>query len=189
LDSFFFQNNFFSFAYLYKFLFINSKKVEFFNEHYEEKYKGDGVLFDINDYVYIFNSNENKTIDSEQTVSYTLKDSGKKINTKFVAHTYAIINEDENKIEIDMCNLRLNADLIMSGQENEDQFMRAYAAGERMDNPKDFRTSVIELSGFETEPTVTATGSNGAKMSTKWSSDGTLTLTIISNGEVRITVE
>ena len=98
-------------------------------------------------------------------------------------------NEDENKIEIDMCNLRLNADLIMSGQENEDQFMRAYAAGERMDNPKDFRTSVIELSGFETEPTVTATGSNGAKMSTKWSSDGTLTLTIISNGEVRITIE
>lgn len=177
------------YSYLYKFLFINSKKVEFFNEHYEEKYKGDGVLFDINDYVYIFNSNENKTIDSEQAVSYTLKDSGKKINTKFVAHTYAIINEDENKIEIDMCNLRLNADLIMSGQENEDQFMRAYAAGERMDNPKDFRTSVIELSGFETEPTVTATGSNGAKMSTKWSSDGTLTLTIISNGEVRITIE
>ena len=115
--------------------------------------------------------------------------SGKKINTEFVAHTYAIINEDENKINIDMCNLRLNADLIMSGQENEDQFMRAYARGERMDNPKDFRTSVIELSGFKTEPTVTATGSNGAKMSTQWNPDGTLTLTIISNGEVRITIE
>ena len=115
--------------------------------------------------------------------------SGKKINTEFVAHTYAIINEAENKINIDMCNLRLNGDLIMSGQENEDQFMRAYARGERMDNSKDFRTSVIELSGFDKEPTVTATGSNGAKMSTQWNSDGTLTLTIISNGEDRITIE
>ncbi len=176
------------FSYFFRLLFINPIKVKFFNNHYEETYKGDGVLFDINDYIYIFNSNENKTIDSQQSVSYTLPDSGKAINATFVAHTYAIINEDENKIEIDMCNLRLDADAIMSGQENEDQFMRAYAAGGKMDNPRDFRTSVIELSGFDSEPVVTATGSNNAKLNTQWD-NGTLTLTVISNGEVRITIE
>ena len=45
--------------------------------------------------------------------------------------------------------------------------------------------TMLFLISFE----VVATGSNGAKMNTEWSSDGTLTLTIISNGEVRITIE
>lgn len=143
----------------------------------------------INDYIYIFNSNENKTIDCEQTVSYTLPKSKKQIDTELVAHTYAIINENKEKIEIDMCNLRLDGDLVVAGKESEDEFMRAYAADGKMDNPRDFRTSVIKLSGFDSKPTVTAKGSNGAKMNTKWSSDGTLTLTIISNGEVKITIE
>ena len=148
------------------------------------------MLFDINDYVYIFNSNENKTIDSEQTVSYTLPKSKKEINATFVAHTYAIINETEEKIEIDLCNLRLDTDAVCNGLESEDQFMRAYAAGGKMNNPNDFRTSVIEISGFEAPPSVNASGSNGAKGRAEWNAETqTLTLTVISNGEVRITVE
>ncbi len=178
------------FSYFFNLLFINPIKIKFFNKRYEETYKGDGVLFDINDYIYIFNSNENKTIDSEQTVSYTLPKSKKEINAKFVAHTYAIINESEEKMEIDLCNLRLDTDAVCNGLESEDQFMRAYAAGGKMDNPNDFRTSVIELSGFDTPPSVNATGSNGAKGRAEWNSETkTLTLTVISNGEVRITVE
>ncbi|MBO5859371.1 MAG: hypothetical protein J6R20_06300, partial [Clostridia bacterium] len=51
------------FSYLLNLLFINPIKIKFFNKYYEEKYTGNGVLFDINDYIYIFNSNENKTID------------------------------------------------------------------------------------------------------------------------------
>lgn len=43
--------------------------------------------------IYIFNSNENKTIDSEQSVSYTLPESKKELNATFVAHTYAVIKE------------------------------------------------------------------------------------------------
>lgn len=45
--------------------------------------------------------------------------------------------------------------------------------------------TMLFLISFE----VVATGSNGAKMNTKWNDNGTLTLTIISNGEVRITIE
>ncbi len=176
-------------SYFFNLLFINPLKVKFFNKHYEETYEGDGVLFDINDYIYIFNSNENKTIDSEQSVNYTL-DSGKKLSTTFVAHTYAIFNEDDGKIDIDLCNLRLDTDEVCNGLEGEDEFMREYAAGEKRSDPKNFRESVIEISGFETEPTVTAAGKNGATMKTEWNeATKTLTLSVISNGEVRITIE
>ena len=177
------------FSYFINLLFTNPLKVKFFNKHYEETYEGNGVLFDINDYVYIFNSNENKTVDSEQSVSYTL-DSGKKINTTFVAHTYAILNEDNGKIDIDLCNLRLDADAICNGLEDENTFMLDYALGGKRNNPNDFRESVIEISGFETEPTVTAAGKNGATMKTDWNeASKTLTISVISNGEVRITIE
>jgi len=176
-------------SYFFNFLFINSLKIKFFNSYYEEKHEGDGVLFDINDYIYIFNSNENKTIDSEQSVSYTL-DSGKKLSTTFVAHTYAIFNEDDGKIDIDLCNLRLDTDDICNFREDENQFMTAYALGGKRSDPKNFRESVIEISGFEAEPTVTAAGKNNATMKTEWNeATKTLTLSVISNGEVRITVE
>lgn len=178
------------FTYFLNLLFINPIKTKFFNKRYEETYKGDGVLFDINDYIYIFNSNENKTIDSEQTVSYTLPDSGLQINTNFVAHTYAIINENEDKIDIDLCNLRLDSDAVCNGLEDENQFMTDYANGGKMNNPNDFRTSVITLSGFDAPPSVNAWGSNNAKGRAEWNEETkTLTLTVISNGEVRITVE
>ena len=177
------------FSYFFNLLFINPIKTKFFNKYYEETYTGDGVLFDINDYIYIFNSNENKTIDSEQTVNYTLPKSKKEITSTFVAHTYAIINETEEKIEIDLCNLRLDTDAVCNGLESEDQFMREYAAGGKMNNPNDFRTSVIEIKGFETAPSVDATGSNNANGRAEWNAETkTLTLTVISNGEVRITI-
>ena len=178
------------FTYFLNLLFINPIKTKFFNKRYEETYKGDGVLFDINDYIYIFNSNENKTIDSEQTVSYTLPKSQNKIKTVFAAHTYAVIKKSEEKIEIDLCNLRLDADAVCNGLEDENQFMIDYANGGKMNNPNDFRTSVITLSGFDAPPSVNAWGSNGAKGRAEWNEETkTLTLTVISNGEVRITVE
>ncbi len=177
------------FSYFFRLLFINPIKVMFFNKHYEETYKGDGVLFDINDYIYIFNSNENKTIDSEQSVSYTMPESKLQLNATFAAHTYAIIDESEEKIEIDLCNLRLDTDAVCNRLESEDQFMREYAAGGKMNNPNDFRTTVIKLTGFDAPPSVNATGSNGAKGRAEWNAETkTLTLTVISNGETRITI-
>lgn len=179
------------FRYFTNLLFINPIKERFFNKHYTETYEGNGVLFDINDYIYIFNSNENKTIDSEQYVNYSLPKSQMKINTTFVAHTYAVIKESEENIEIDLCNLRLDSDAVCAGLEDENTFMIAYANGGKMDNPRDFRTSVIEISGFDAQPTtVIGTGSNGAKGRAEWNPDtNTLKLTVISNGETRITIE
>lgn len=178
------------FSYFFNLLFINPIKTKFFNNRYKKTYEGDGVLFDINDYIYIFNSNENKTIDSEQTITYTLPKSQNKIKTVFAAHTYAVIKESEEKIDIDLCNLRLDTDAVCNRLESEDQFMRAYAAGGKMNNPNDFRTSVITLSGFDTPPSVNASGSNSAKGRAEWNEETkTLTLTVISNGEVRITIE
>lgn len=178
------------FNYFFRFLFIDSVKKNFFNKRYEETYTGDGVLFDINDYIYIFNSNENKTIDARQTVTYTLTDSGMKLTSELEAHTYAIVKEDEGKISIDMCNLRLDTDAVCNGLESEDQFMREYAAGGKRDNPNDFRETSFVISGFEEKPDVTAQGTNGAKLKEIWDEEsGTLTLSVISNGRVTITVE
>lgn len=178
------------FSYFFNLLFINPIKTRFFNKYYEETYTGDGVLFDINDYIYIFNSNENKTIDSEQSVSYTMPKSQLEINATFSSHTYAIINETKEKIEIDLCNLRLDSDAVCNGLEDENQFMTDYANGGKMNNPNDFRTSVITLSGFDAPPSVNAWGSNGAKGRAEWNEETkTLTLTVISNGEIRITIE
>ena len=178
------------FNYFFRLLFIKPLKQRFFDKMYEETYTGDGVLFDINDYVYAFNSNENKTIDAQQTVNYTLPDSGKDITLRLESHTYAIIDEDKDTISIDMCNLRLDTDKVCAGLESEDQFMREYAAGGKRSDPKNFRETVIELTGFDEKPTVTADGTNGAKLKEDWNAaNGTLTLTIISNGQVRMTVE
>ncbi len=176
--------------YWFKGLWINSLKTKFFNEKYEETYTGDGVLFDINDYIYIFNSNENKTIDSEQSVNYTLPESKKELQTTFVAHTYAVLKEDSGKINIDLCNLRLDTDDVCAGREGENEFMVSYAQGGKRSDPKNFRESVITLSGYETEPQVTAAGANGAKMKTTFDeTTDTLTISVISNGEVKITIE
>ncbi len=179
------------FKYFTNLLFINSMKEKFFNKYYQETYDGDGVLFDINDYIYIFNSNENKTIDSEQSVSYTLPENDLKIKTTFPAHTYAIVKESEEKIEIDLCNLRLDADAACNGLEDENQFMINYANGEKMNNPRDFRTSYIEISGFKAKPnTLLGEGSNGAKGKAEWDEERkALILYVISNGDVRITIE
>ena len=106
------------------------------------------------------------------------------------SHTYAIINEADGKISIDMCNLRLDTDEVCNFLESEDEFMREYAAGGKMGNPDDFRETVIELTGYNEKPTVTADGTNGAKLKETWNPEtGTLTITIISNGQVRMTVE
>ena len=178
------------FNYFFRFLFIDSVKVNFFNKRYEQTYTGDGVLFDINDYIYAFNSNENKTIDARQSVYYNLPESGKDIALHMESHTYVIVNEDEDKLNIDMCNLRLDTDAVCNGLESEDQFMREYAAGGKRNNPNDFRETTFEISGFSQKPTVNAQGTNGATLKEEWDvKSGTLTLSVVSNGRVNITVE
>jgi hypothetical protein len=178
------------FNYFFRFLFINSVKVNFFNKKYEQTYTGDGVLFDINDHIYAFNSNENKTIDALQTVNYTLPEAKKDITLEMEAHTYAIITEDEDKINIDTCNLRLDTDDVCNGRESEYEFMYKYALGQKRSDRKNFRETTIELKGFSEKPTVSAAGTNGAKLSETWNAEtATLTLKVISNGRVQITVE
>ena len=177
------------FNYFFNLLFINPIKVNFFNKHYEETYTGDGVLFDINSYIYAFNSNENKTIDARQTVNYTLPQNGNEVSLQLEAHTYAVIKEDAGKINIDMCNLRLDTDEVCAGLETEDGFMREYAAGGKRSDPENFRETTIELSGFSEKPTVSAQGTNGATLKEEWDAkNGKLTLSIVSNGRVNITI-
>ena len=175
-------------TYFFNLLFINPIKVNYFNKRCEQTYEGSATLFDVNNTVYFFNSNENKTVDSEQNISYTLR-GGKKLEAELAAHTYAIVDETDGGINLELCNLRLDSDRAAKRLESEDEFMRAYAAGARMDNPNDFRQTVIAFSGFESKPEVAAEGCNNAKMKTDWDeATGTLTLTVISNGMVTVSI-
>jgi hypothetical protein len=178
------------FSYFFKLLFINKIKVNFFNKRYEQTYEGSGTLFDINDTVYFFNNHENKTIDSEQNIVYTLPESGLELEAQLVAHTYGIVDESEGEIDIEICNLRLDTDDVCAGLESEDQFMREYAAGGKRDNPADFRQTVVSLTGFDAEPAVTASGTNGATLKKEWNAETkTLILTVISNGMVTMNIK
>ena len=57
-------------------------------------------------------------------------------------------------------------------------------------DPNNFRETAIEPKGFSEKPTVSAAGTNGAKLSETWNAEtATLTLKVISNGRVMITVE
>ena len=178
------------FSFFLNLLFINPIKVNYFNKRYEQTYEGDATLFDINDTVYFFNNNENKTLDSEQSVAYSLPESGLKLEAELVAHTYGIIDEGDGELDIELCNLRLDTDEVCARLESEDEFMREYAAGGKRDNPDDFRQTVISLTGFENEPEVSASGMNNATLKKEWNPDSkTLTLTVVSNGRVIINIK
>ncbi len=168
-------------------MFITPLKLLFFNNKYGQAYTGDGVLYDINNFIYIFNSNENKTVDAVQSVDYMMK-SGKKLSAELDAHTYAIISENDNEISVDLTNLKLDTDDIPNVSESE--WLRDYIENGKVGDIKNYRTTKLSLSGFVAKPEITATGSNSAKMKTEFNeTDGVLSLTVISNGEVKINIK
>ncbi len=168
-------------------MFITPIKLLFFNNKYEQTYTGDGVLYDINDIVYAFNSNENKTVKATQSVNYTMK-SGKTVNATLDAHTYTIINENDDSISIDLTNLRLDTDDVPTVSEGE--WIRDYIENGKVGDEKNYRTTEISISGFKEEPDVNATGTHKARLKTFFdSTTGTLTLTVVSNGKVVINIK
>lgn len=175
------------FSYIFKGLCIPSIKTKYFNKQYEQTYTGNGTMYDINDTIFMFNSNESKVTDSTQTVTYKLPDNGNTLSASMEAHTYAIVKEDADSINIDLCNLRADSDKLVNGEENWVQYLHEYVNGNRRTDPSNYRTTTITLSGLSTEPKLTAEGTNNAKMSTKWdAASGTMTISVISNGLVTI---
>lgn len=175
------------FSYIFKGLCIPSIKTCYFNKKYPQTYTGDGTMYDINDVIYMFNNNESKVTDARQTVTYALPDNGNTLSAEMEAHTYALVDEQAGSIKIDLCNLRADSDTLVNGEENWVQYLHEYVNGNRRNDASNYRETTFKLTGLTAEPTITAEGTNNAKMSTNWdAASGTMTISVISNGLVTI---
>lgn len=178
------------FNYIFNGLFIQSIKKNYFNRRYEQTYTGDATMYDINDIIFMYNNNESKVTNSTQTVNYKLSENGSILNASMEAHTYAIVKEDSESVNVDICNLRADSDKLVNGEEDWVQYLHEYVNGNRRSDPSNYRTTTFTLSGLSAEPTVMAEGTNSAKMKTSWDSEnGTFTISVISNGYSTINIQ
>ena len=172
----------------YKELFgSTAKKQEYLNERYSETYTGDATLFSIDGLTYIFNNSEYTP--KIETANCLLETSGIDFSTELDLHTYMILKDNENRLDIELVNLRLDSEAVSTGKENTGSFYSAYIKGKKMDNEADFRTTEIVLTGLEKMPEVVASGNNNPTAEVKYNPNTkTATIIIVSNGRVLIEV-
>lgn len=141
---------------------------------------GDGVLFDVAETRYSFNSEESRIRLPDQTVQFAAKN-GQTVTLTLPAHTAAMYTERQGVGELTLINLRLDTRALCEGAETLNDFNRAYAGGGRME--RDFRNTTVTISGAA--PTVEAAGTNHAGVEAEQTAE-MLRLTISSNGLVRL---
>ncbi len=162
-----------------------TSKTEYLNSKYEQTYIGNATLFTINGMTYILNNNENQT--EVQKAQYNLSQSKLQLSVKISEHTYVTAKDNENGIDIEITNLRLDTDKVNNGSESMYEFVTSYLKGNKTDRQSDFRTTKITVSGLSKMPNIDVSGSNGAKATVSYSENKqTATITVISNGVVKL---
>lgn len=165
-----------------------SKKKKYFNDRYPETYTGDATLYSINGLTYIFNNCEYKQ--NIETANYSLKTSKLNLSTSLDMHTYMILEEKQDGVNIDLVNLRLDTYDVTEDTESSSQFESALIKGGKMDRKEDRRTTTIALKGLSKMPDVKVAGNNNATAKVEFNPNTkTATITIISNGAVKINVK
>ena len=172
----------------YEELFGSSKKrLAYLNERYPETYTGDATLFSINGLTYIFNNCE--FVQKVETADYSLKTSGLALSATLDLHTYMILEDNTDSVDIELVNLRLDTYDVSVGNESDGQFRNSIVKGKKMDKEKDRRTTKIALTGFEVIPEVKVSGNNNPTAEVEFDPNTkTATITIVSNGKVIISV-
>ena len=161
-------------------------KQELFRSLYPETYRGDAVVFHEKGLWYLFNSSEFFT--GTETAELTLEN-GRRLYTSMRENTLGIVEVSDRTVEIELTNYRYDIRKYFDKKERIEVFLKELWNGGKRDNPEDFRETVYVLSGYTSEPTVSITGSNHAQAGTDYNAEtGTLTVKVISNGVVRITV-
>ena len=167
----------------------SKKKLEFFDERYAEFYKGTATMYDMGGYSLLFNNHENITVDALQDAAFTL-DSGKSMNVTLPEHTYVMLYDQGNTLELELYNYRYDARAMLSDKETMDAFHYAYIKGERDSNELDFRTVTFSVEGLTAAPRITAEGNNNASITTEWDADsGVLHVTVTMNGVVKLQIQ
>ena len=172
----------------YEELFGSSEKRQaYLNERYPETYTGDATLYSVNGFTYIYNNNEFQP--NAQTANYSLKSSGLELSTKLDIHTYMLLEDKADSVDIKVTNLRLDTYEAASETETFSSFIKSYLKGGKMDNEEDFRTTTISLTGLEKMPEVKVAGNNNPTAEVKFDPNTkTATITIVSNGTVTLNV-
>ncbi len=116
------------------------------------------ALLSINGLTYIFNNCEFQQ--KVETADYSLKASGLHISTSLDLHTYMILEDNTDSVDIELVNLRLDTEAVCTGKEKPNSFINSYLKGGKMDREKDRRTTKIALTGFEEIPEVKGSGNN-----------------------------
>lgn len=163
------------------------KKREYLNARYPETYTGTATLYSINGLTYIFNNNE--VTNAVQNANYSFVNSGFDVSTELDLHTYMIVEDGTDGLDIELVNLRLDSLDVSTGKEDEGQFAREYLSGGKMNRKEDFRSTKIALTGLEKMPEIKLSGNNNATAEVEFNPNTkTATLTVVSNGRVLIEI-
>lgn len=173
--------------YQQKMSYSTTNKQEYLNSKFTQTYTGDATLYSIGGLTYIFNNNEVKS--QAQTANYSLETSGLDLSAKLSEHTYMILEESTDTLNIELVNLRLDSYNVCIGKQSAWSFLNSYIKGKNMDLASDFRTTEIALKGFEKMPKINVSGNNNPTATVKYDPNSrTATITVTSNGAVMIDV-
>ncbi|MDB2091866.1 MULTISPECIES: glycoside hydrolase family 98 domain-containing protein [Clostridium] len=180
-----------------------SSKVKYLNSKYPSLYTGNGYAQRVGDSWYTYNSNVN--IDENQKVSLPMYvNSTKSLDIDMTAHTYGIVKEKKDSLDITLNNYRTDKSKMWSVSGNFDA-SQSWKQGELdlsnwlsenyCKNPDDntLRKTVLTINGATNteKPKINITGDKDHYNYTEeWDQDtGKYTLTINHNGYVNVSLE
>lgn len=171
-----------------------SQKVTHFNSLYPVVSTGDMYVSRLNNSLYAYNPwlNTNITTAASIPLKYNTCDS---VELSYEAHTFSVINESANKLQIYLNNYRTDKNQLWTQYPNDFSWftLQNTILPQFATNPPDgtFRTSVIKVNGSTSQPVYTLTDRGSHKASTSsisWA-NGVYTLTVVHNGPVDITID
>lgn len=169
-------------------------KVNEFNSLYPEVSTGDMFVSRQNNSLYAYNPwlNSDITTTASIPLKYNTCDS---VELSYAAHTFSVINESANKLQIYLNNYRTDKNQLWTQYPNDFSWytLQNTILPQFATNPPDgtFRTSVIKVNGSTSQPTYTLVdrGSHKASTSSMSWANGVYTLTVVHNGPVDITID
>ncbi|QUH27700.1 glycosyl hydrolase family 98 C-terminal domain-containing protein [Vallitalea guaymasensis] len=170
------------------------EKVNLMNSIYHSIGTGDSWFVNVDDNWFIANPHENENVAT--TFEFPLKiNTCTSISGQIDPHTFSIIEEGENSLDIHLSNYRIDAETDVWNNPNYEfkNDIKEYVRNQYIANPTDdeLRQSIIKIKGAtDGEPSITSIeGNNGYNYSASW--DEALkeyTITVNHNGPVDITV-
>jgi hypothetical protein len=170
------------------------QKVNEFNSLYPVVSTGNMFVSRQNNSLYAYNPWLNTDIVTTASIplKYNTCDS---VELSYAAHTFSVINESANKLQIYLNNYRTDKNQLWTEYPNDFSWyaLQTTILPQFATNPPDgtFRTSVIKVNGSTNQPVYTLTDRGSHKASTSsisWA-NGVYTLTIVHNGPVDITID